>query len=677
MLTGKRAFGGENAASVIAAILEREPAPINAAPPLDRVVRKCLAKDADHRFQCARDLKAALTWALEQPPATGAGKQSRRWWVAVAATSALATVGILGGWAVWQFHRPPADEQVFCLPINPPEGTRFVFGIRKGGIALSPDGRPAAFVASGEGKNGLWVRPLDGTVARLLVAAGDIVFPFWSPDGKSIGFFAGGKLQRVDLAVGSPFIICDVVGLARGASWSSDGLIIYATLGPGGLFQVRASGGAPSPLTILDASRGEGFHVWPQVLPGGRFFFCMRSEKPENTGIYAASFARPTERVHLLTTNSNALYAPGGEGRDYLLWLRGGTLLAQELDNSTLALAGEPHPIADQVSQIGIIGLMNVAVSARRQLLYSATNGSGQFAWLDRKGRRLSLVGEPGEYSSFRLSPDGRRILAGRSRRGGADLWLLDVERGTSSRFTDAGSYAHTYPTWSPDGRIVVFYGGIPFRGLVFKDADGAGSAQPLESSAVWSPFDWSRDGRFILYATSSPGTGVDLWILPMTSEGKPALDAKPRAYIRTPFYESQGRFSPEKNPRWVAYVSDESGRYEVYIDTFPERRHKTPISTGGGLYPQWGAGGRELYYVSPDFKLMVVSLKLEPDSVEPSAPRELFPLPAVDTGYSPYEVAPDGQRFLVCATPQQQAAEPLTVIVNWPALLRKGSPTP
>jgi serine/threonine-protein kinase len=208
----------------------------------------------------------------------------------------------------------------------------------------------------------------------------------------------------VDLAGGSPFIICDVVGLFRGASWSSDGRIVFTSLSHG-LFQVLASGGAPSPLTILDASRGESFHFWPQVLPGGRFLFWVRAEKPENTGIYAASFARPDERKQLLSADANALYAPGGDGRDYLLWLRGGTLLAQEFDPSTLALAGEPHPVADPVSQIGIIGLMNIAVSARGQLLYSAAHASGQFTWLDRKGRRLSVVGEPGEYSSFRLSP--------------------------------------------------------------------------------------------------------------------------------------------------------------------------------------------------------------------------------------------------------------------------------
>jgi Tol biopolymer transport system component len=318
---------------------------------------------------------------------------------------------------------------------------------------------------------------------------------------------------------------------------------------------------------------------------------------------------------------------------------------------------------------------MNVAVSATGQLLYSAANTSSQFIWLDRRGKQLGVVGEPGEYYLFRLSPDGNRIAVARSRRGGADLWLLDVERGATSRFTNAGTGTHNYPVWSPDGRTIVFATGLPRRSLAFKGAGGTGEGQlTLESQAVASPNDWSRDGRFLLYAEMAPGTGVDLWFLPITPEGKPAEGAKPVPYLRTPFYDSQGRFPPMANPQWVAYVSDESGRYEVYIDTFPERRHKTPISTGGGLYPAWGVGGRELYYVSPDFKLMAVSLKLGTDSLEPSAPRELFPLPAVDNGYSPYEPTPDGQRFLVRATPQQQAAEPLTVIVNWLALLRKGA---
>jgi len=444
------------------------------------------------------------------------------------------------------------------------------------------------------------------------------------------------------------------------------------------LFQVPASGGTPSPLGTPDASQGESRRAWPQVFRGGRFLYWVRSNKPEQTGIYAASFAKPDERVRLLNTDTNALFASGGDGRDYLLWLRGGTLLAQEFDVDTLKLTGEPHPVADPVSQNGIMGLINAAVSSSGQVLYSATNISGQFTWLDRKGRRLGVVGESGEYSSFRLSPDGRRIVTARSRPGGSDLWLLDLERGASSRLTDAGGNTQSYPVWSPDGRTIVFYTGLAHRNLLFKEVGGSGSEQPIiESSGLWIPYDWSRDGHFILYAEIAPGTGSDLWALPVTRGGTPAADAKPRSYLSTPFYEAMGRFSPETNPRWIAYVSDESGRYEVYVDTFPERRRKTPISTSGGLYPAWAADGRELYYVSPHFKLMAVSVKLGADSVEPAPPRELFSLPTVDNGYSPYEPAHDGQRFLVRATPPQQTAEPLTVIVNWPALLKKGSAAP
>jgi Tol biopolymer transport system component len=253
----------------------------------------------------------------------------------------------------------------------------------------------------------------------------------------------------------------------------------------------------------------------------------------------------------------------------------------------------------------------------------------------------------------------------------------LDVERGTSSRFTDEGSDAQNYPVWSPDGRAIVCYSTLR-RNLYFTDAAGAGREQPVvESPNLRIPYDWSRDGRFVLYQEIAPGTGSDLWVLPVTNEGKMAAEAQPRPYLRTPFYESQGHFSPEKNPRWIAYVSDESGRYEIYIDSFPERRHKTLISTGGGMHPLWGTGGREVYYVSPDFKLMAVSLKLGAESVEPSAPRELFLLPGIDIGFEPYDAAPDGQRFLVRARPEKAPPPPLTVIVNWPALLRKGSAAP
>ncbi len=667
MLTGKRAFEGENAASVIAAILEREPAPLVEAPPLDRIVRRSLAKDPDQRFQTARDLKAALIWALEHPPAPAAAKPGRRWWI-VAATLVIGV--LLGGLALSYFRRPPSEAPPYRFQITPPEGTWFTFGNNIGGIALSPDGRTAAYVASGAGKSGLWIQPLDGASARLIAGSDGAAYPFWSPDSKSIAFFAGDKLLRVDLAGGAPTKIC-AAATPRGGAWTSDGRILYGVVSHS-LFQVPASGGTPKPLTTLDAASEESGHSWPQILPGGRFLYSAFSNKFENRGIFAASFAEPGERMRLLTTETNALYAPGGDGRSYLLWLRGGTLVAQEFDAGALKLLGEPQEVADPVARMGVVGLMNVTVSAGGLLLYSASNNLGQLTWFDRTGKSQGVVGEPGDYSTFRLSPNGRRVAASLERAGStSNLWMMEVERGVAGPFTlNFGQF----PVWSPDGRTIVFSSGGPIYNLSRKDSSGAGAEQGLTPSpnSQWAG-DWSRDGRWLLYTNVMPDAQRDLWISPVTPEGKPAPDAAPGPYLRTPFIERSGRFSPESPPRRVAYHSDKSGHTEVYIDSFPEPRGATQISKGGGQYPQWGADAGELFYVSLDNKLMTVNLKIGSDTVEPSTPRELFPLPAMDTGYCPYDTTLDGRRFLVRATPEHGASQPLTVIVNWPALLKEG----
>jgi Tol biopolymer transport system component/predicted Ser/Thr protein kinase len=663
MLTGKRAFDGSTPASVIAAILER-PAPsvADVAPPaLDRVLKRCLEKDPEERWQSARDLKAELEWIGKAPESEKAAPLPSRFrWIAAAV---MLVLGAFGGWAVAHFRQPPADERVLRFQIEPPEGGEFSYGATTSGIALSPDGRTAAYVASSNGKSRLWVRPLDETAARVIPGTEGAGFPFWSPDSRSIAFGAGDKLQRVDLAGGPPLTICGVSSLFRGGAWAGDGQIIFGTYA--GLFQVSASGGTPSPLKTFGPSRADGPVFWPQMLPGGHFLYVLSYDKPENDGVYAASLAKPSEAVRLLSTETNALYAPGSNGKGYLLWQRGSTLLAQDFDVAKLRLAGEPHPLANPVAEL--FGQMTASVSANGLLLYGAANPLNQFTWVDRAGKKLSVVGEPFSFGPNRLSPDGRRLATTRASETGSDLWLIEVERGVASRFTfDSRSF---WPAWSPDGRTILY--SQRNRGLFRKALSGAGGEQSLtQSPDIQIPADWSRDGRAVLFDTLAP-TRAELWVLPLTAEGKPAVNEKPRRYAGGEFSTRRGRFSPDT--RWVAYQSDESGKDEIYVDAFPETHGKVQISTDGGSLPAWGPGGRELFYVSADNKLMAVSLKLGADSVEPSAPRELFPLPIVDTGLYPYDVAPDGQRFLIPGTPGQ-AHQPLTVIVNWPALLKNGS---
>jgi tRNA A-37 threonylcarbamoyl transferase component Bud32 len=657
MLSGRRPFEGPNAATVIAAILDKEPAPLAVPPALERVVRTCLSKDPANRFQTALELKRALAWAFEQPEVTSLRPRGA-WWTAIAVA---VVIGALGGWAVSQFRRPVVQEGALRFDIVPPGNGRFTIGAGSGGIAVSPDGQTAAFVATLGGRSALWLRSLNGSVVRPLFGTEGAFSPFWSPDSKSIAFFAEGKLRRIDLTGLAATTICETPGPGRGGSWTNDGRILFATLATS-IQQVPALGGTPAPLTNFDAANGDAAHYWPQVLPGENFLYLAQSAKLDGSGIYAASLANPNRRVLLVTTDTSAIYASG-----YLLWMRGTTLMAQRFDPRKLKLTGEAAPVADPVGKSAITGRMNVAASSNGLLLYSAS-GSNQLTWLDPAGKPSGTLGEPNDYVIFRISLDGRRVAAAIGNPTRADLWLLDVERNVASRFTFTGA-GHSDPVWSPDGRTIVFR----WRNAIFrKDSSGAGEEQRVtQSPALQSPTDWSRDGRLILFNQFSRGTETDLWVLPVTSDGN--LAGMPQAYLHTQFNEQEGQFSPELNPRWVAYTSNESGQREVYVQAFPEARGKFQISSGGGRFPKWGPGGRELFYVSPNDKLMAVDLKAGKDSLEPSAPRELFPLPTPTINFIPYDVTADGERFLVQAPPQQASA--LSVIVDWPALVKEPRP--
>jgi eukaryotic-like serine/threonine-protein kinase len=450
-----------------------------------------------------------------------------------------------------------------------------------------------------------------------------------------------------------PTTVCDVFGAGRGGAWTSDGRIIFAALASW-LVQVPASGGTVTRLTQL--ASGDAAHYWPQMLPGGHILYLVQSGQPDRGGVFAASLTDPNQRVRLVNTDANAVYASG-----YLLWMRGTTLVAQPFDPIRLKLSGEPRPLADPAGRSAITGRMNVSASTTGLLLYSAT-GSNQLTWLDRAGKPLGTLAEPNDYVIFRISPDGRRVAASVGNPTRADLWLIDVPRNVASRFTFTGN-GHSDPVWSPDGRVLLFRAG---NSLFRKDASGAGDEQQvLKPSGLQLPTSWSRDGRLVLFDQTTPGAGFDIWALPVTPDG--AESGEPKRYSSTPSNKANGQFSPDGH--WVAYESYESGQAEVYIQAFPEPRGKFQISAGGGRFPRWGPGGRELYYVSLDDKLMAVDLKPRADSIEASAPRGLFPLPTPTINFIPYDVTADGQRFLVQAPPEQ--ASPLTVVVNWPALAR------
>ncbi|MFL6416499.1 MAG: protein kinase domain-containing protein [Bryobacteraceae bacterium] len=665
MLTGKRAFSGDNTAAILAAILERHsPSIAEIAPALDSVLKKCLAKDPQHRWQNAGDLKAAIIIAAESQPAA---PSTRRQWIGA---TAIGAAGLLGGSTFAWLRRPSRPADTLRVEIDPPAGARLLTQAFGCNFALSPDGRNVVYTAWQGRKTAVWVRPLNGAPPRMISETGPTNFthPFWSPDSQSFAFNSGLKIMRADAAGETVWTVCDVPqpNVFRGGAWTFDGHIVYA-LAEDGLFRVSASGGTSVRLTTPDRSVGERGHTRPQLLPRGRFLYLAAGDLPANSAIYAAPLARPSERVRLTSTPSEALYAPGGDGKDYVIWQRDGTLVAQEFDTASLMLRGEAHLIASPVATTSRQETM-ATVSSNGLLLYSAVNGlSSQLTWVDREGRSAGVLGEAGEYFTFRISPDGRRIAAGRTRLDGDnELWIVESPRGTPVR---VGNIANpSLCIWSPDGRAVV-YTDVRTHTLVRQDLSGTDEVRQLTQTSPYlqMPSDWSMDGRFILYMEWTPGESLNLMVMEIGPDGGVAGI---RPWLATPFTETDAVFIPRAPARWVAYTSIESGRLETYIDSFPERKRKIRISTDGGRFPRWGSGGRELFFMSQDYKLMVVDVNATSDSISASAPRELFPLRIVENAFPPYDVTRDGQHFLVrAATP---TPDPLTLITNWPALLAK-----
>jgi serine/threonine protein kinase len=656
MLSGKHAFEGQSAASVIAAILEREPARLNLAPPLERVIQTCLAKDSDHRFQNALDLKRALAWALEQP---SAGKANRRAWVA-AATASLVTLLVISaalGLVAWKRLReePP---RVVKLSFPLPQET-FEPG-RPPSTAISPDGRRVAFEGVVDGKSELWVRDLDNsTPQRLAEIEGSAGMPFWAPDSRRLGFFADGQLKKIDVTGGPAVPVADVQATTGGlgpwsGSWNKDDVIVFGRI-TSPLFRVSAAGGSVTSLTALDGTRQEIGHYAPWFLPDGHhFLYSALSDDREKRGLYVADLASKARKQVMIDSTRTIYVAPG-----YLLFARDRTLMAQPFDVGKREPTGEAVPVAEQVDvNYAGVGVAAGYFSASQNGVLVYTSGRAptvaQLTWFDHTGKKLDTVGAPGELGAFSLSPDETRVALMRRdpQVGRADLWIRDLAHGSETRLASGMIYGN--PVWSADG-AQVFYSNRAGDKVYQKAANNTGAEEAVEAAAN-PPWEASRDGRYLFTVTK---TNSRIWVLPMLGGGKPF------AYPQTEFQTSQPKLSP--NGRWLAYRSDESKRDEIHVVSFPQPGGKWQISTDGGRSPVWRRDGRELYYYSLDNKIMAVEIR-PGAQFQFGAPKALFGVrPRSLIGFE----ASKDRRFLVPSLVEQQATRPMTVVLNWPQMLK------
>jgi eukaryotic-like serine/threonine-protein kinase len=678
MMTGRVAFEGGSRAGVISAILKDEPLPVSlvqpAAPPaLDRIISTCLAKDPDDRYQSARDLVRDLRWVASGSSDQGASHRtvvatarSNRiaWLVAAALTGGVIAV------AAMEMRRasaplPAAGQTRFTIP--PPENASFAAPLRGGSgvavqLAVSPDGRHIVFVARAGNTYQIWLRPVGTLAATQIPGTEGGTRPFWSPDSRSIGFFADGKLKTVQIAGGPPIVVCDAP-FGTGGSWSRDGVIVFAP-GPaqGGLMRVSSSGGIPAVATTLDKANGEDVHRWPYFLPDGQHFLytaitgtCCPASTP--AVIRMASLEEPGSDATLFQAESSVSYASG-----YLIFAQDDTLMARPFDPDTRELRGDAFPLAERISREGS-RYVGASVSQNGVLVYAQTGADAgrQLTWFDRGGHVVGTVGDPAPYAGLALAPDERRVAVTLETGSpeNVDIWLIDIARNIRSRLT-VHPGGDVSPLWSPDGTRLVFQSSRSRQPVAMRQASASEPGTDelfLEGPGnfTMSPSGWSADGRFIAYTVR----GANVWVLPLFG------DRKPFAFANTPFIETSAVFSPDG--RWIAYVSNEGGPADVYVQAFPGPGTKIQVSTSGGSHPVWRPDGRELFYLGPDGTLMSVPIRTV-RSIEAGAPQALFQTRAWRFTFNQiYAATKDGQRFLVNASPQPSSTSlPLTVVINW-----------
>jgi serine/threonine protein kinase len=669
MLTGKHAFDGETVTDVLAAVVRAEPEwsqlPSSTPDRVRELLRRCLKKEAKQRLQAIGDARIAID-EMQNPAEPLSRAQLppfqpwRRAWPWVAATAlaliAASTVYIL---------RSPSPPQTIVSEISAPQNTSFVLrGNFAGPPVLSPDGQRLAFVAAGSDKQQrLWIRQLSAATAQPLEGTEGATFPFWSPDSRSLGFFANGNLNCID-AAGGPAIAIAEAPQGRGGTWGPDATILYAPGFTNPLYRVAASGGTPQQVTKLNSVRLETTHRWPQFLPDGtHFLFFARGSMQQSNATYAASVNGGEPKL-LVRGETSAVYAPPG----YLLFIREGTLMAQRFDADNMTLIGDAVPLAKNIEVNLPVWRGAFTVSENGLLVYHAESATQdmRLLWFDRTGKQIRETGAPGDYGTVSLSPDGRRLAVTEGiNTGNLSIWVYDLLRGIPTRLTfSAGTNGQ--PRWSPDGKTIAFVSSQTGQFHLYeKPADGTGTASPLvEDDAQESHPSFSTDGQYVTFERQAASRHQEIWSLPLFGERK-----------AFPVIQNQqfDVFQPVLSPdgKWLAYMSPESGRPEVYVVPFVKGGGKWLVSTAGGHFPLWRHDGRELFYLSLDNKIISAEIATQGTSLVTGKVTPLFQANPVSTNGWPYDVSSDGKKFVVTQA-DEKTAETLMLVVNWPALMKK-----
>ncbi|HET7451887.1 MAG TPA: protein kinase [Thermoanaerobaculia bacterium] len=663
MATGRKAFTGKSRASMIGAILRDQPAPISSISPMtppafDRLVQTCLAKEPDDRFQTAHDVKLQLRWIAEGgsqagAPAVVVSRRKNREKLAWAAAGVLFAGVVALGYGYLRRTPAPASPVRFQLVL--PDTLAVVEAPR-----ISPDGKLLAFSARGaDGKAQIWLRPLEALDPRPVPGTEGASFrPIWAPDSRHIAFVAEGKLKKVDIAGAPPQVICDATSGADG-SWGKDGTILFDGQASDPIRRVSSAGGIPQTAVKGAGAASVG---WPDFLPDGKHFLYFEFGGEAHQGrLMAASLDSKEKPKRILDSDSLAQYAPPGD----VLYVKEGTLVAQPFDASALKLTGEPVPIAEQMGAAGN-GLADFSVSANGSLVYrGGVTNEDRLVWIDRSGKEISDLDKPAGYGTTALSPDGARLALDLSdtRSDKRDIWIRDLARGVTSRFTfDATN--ETSPVWSPDGKEIVFSSDRKgYSSLYEKDASGTGAEKELWSCGdTVVAGDWSADGKFIAVNRITSKTGWDVWIFP--TDGT----TKPFPFIQGTFTEVLPVFSPDV--RYVAYMSNETGRFEIYVQQFPGPGGKWQISAAGGTEPHWSADGKTIYFKSLDAKLMGAPVDAA-STFSAGVAQPLF-----DAHFQPgqrrnsFLVTRDGQKFLILSPVGKERVSPINVVLHWPETL-------